>query len=263
MSPAARKTFNKTWTAFRKASKDLLVWIWSWVWGNATPINGGDAGHEDGLREAITLLGFLLAWQAALIAYIQTHPNPELMVVAVYVLVSLVPLIGIFSICTIRPPDSDEHVVKHSHRRIIWRLGVAGVFLVIGLASSYVGRMLPGQYETGTYLDTGAKYLGVNLERDAAPVTTSVWRASLSPRAAKHWRIDRVIVFRDKERTERLASLVPDSSKTTPSSAQGYFDAQLSRKYFFRIELEEIGTEVRNFNFSKEDLDFDLIPGVK
>jgi len=248
---------------FRDAVMGLLLWTRDWFYGNTVTVSGGDDEAEDGLREAITLLGILLAWQAALLVYVQSHPSWELSVIAVYVLVSMLPLVGILGICTTRRANSAAHAFKYTHRRLAWRLGIPAALLVTGLGFSYIAQILPGQYETGTYLDTGTKYLGVNLEREAVPVTTSTWRATLSERAAKHWRIDRVVAFRDKERTERLTSLTPDESKTTPASAVGYLDTQLSHKYYFRVELEEIGTEVRNFKFSKEDLDFKVIPGVK
>lgn len=178
MNPEAprRMPFWEALAAARDGLWGLLVWIWNWCWGNNLP----PGGREDGLRESITLFGFLLAWQAALLAYIQANPNPEFKVVAVYLIVSAVPLIGIFSICTARNDNSATHFVRSFHRRVGWRLGIISAFLVVGLAFSYLRGILPGQYVTGTYLDTGTKLLGVNLERDSCPVATSTWRASLS-----------------------------------------------------------------------------------
>ncbi len=226
----------------------FLSWIAALAWGNG--ITKG--GQDDGLREAITLLGFLLVWQLALLAYVQTNPIPELSVVTVYFVVSVLPLIGIFSICAAPEP-------KLYHRRIGFRLGMLAVVMVLCLGTSYVSRTLPGQFQTGTYLDSGNKLLGINLERLSAPSVTNQWTATLSERASRHWRIEEVLCFRDEQRKEPI-EVFHDTAKATPSSLEGSFDGPVSQKYYFRIDLEEIGTEKRDFDFSTEDIHFEIRP---
>ena len=228
----------------------MLAWLWRWLWGD----NSVAGGNSDGLREVITLLGFLLAWQAALLVYVQTHPSVKLSVVIIYILVSLLPLVGMFSICA-------EPEIKAHQRKIGWRLSVIGLIVVSCLAASYLKKVLPGQIETGTFLDTGTNYVAVNLERDVSRVVTATWHAKLSERAAKYWRIEQVLCFRDKERTDRISPFAADSSKSTQVSVVGYFSSQLSHTYYFLVVLEQISTELPNFKFSKEDdLFFDIAP---
>lgn len=242
---------------FGKASRAALDGVWGlllWFWGDS----GTPGGDEDGLREVVTLFGFLLVWQAALLAYVQSYPNVDYSLVAVYIVVSIVLLIGMFSIS--RTPTLKPH-----HSRIGWRLSMLGFVLVVCLGTSYVTYMLPGQYETGTFLDTGTTYLGVNLQREAVPFHASLWRAELSERATKHWRIEQVLCYRDNMRTDRITTFSHDPSLTKHGTLGGQFDTQGEHTYYFLVKLEEIGTEERNFKFSNEDLVFELTlePGTE
>lgn len=223
-----------------------FLWLLKILWGC-----GFTQGRtDDGLRESLTLLGFLLIWQAALLAYIQSHPIPEPRVVTVYVVISMLPLLGIFSICAVPR-------LKVYHRRISWRLGFTATLLVIGVAASYVRSMLPGQIQTGTYLDTGENLLAVNLEReDAPPDVTLSWTAELKERAAKYWTIESVLCFRDAQKIHPIEIFYDRTTRPPAPSLKGRFDGYAHRKFYFRVQLREI--QAPDFPFGMEELTFVL-----
>jgi len=231
------------------SARGFVAWFCKLVWGNGFTRSDDD----DGLGHAITLLGILMAWQLALLAYVQTEPTPEPRVVTVYIVVSMLPLLGIFWLCAV--PS-----LKLYHRRISWRLGLAAMLLVIGVAASYVSSMLPGQqFRTGTYINTGEELLAVSFARDAEPVESMTWNAALSLRASRYWAVEEVLCYRDAKHTDPVE--VRYDSGTAPTRSGG-FSGNRGHKYYFRVDLKKVGDGEPDFKFSMEDLAFRLEPAT-
>jgi hypothetical protein len=246
-----KKQGAKKWPTFAETVRgSVWYWLLARAWG-VNLVDGEPQGTKDGLGHAISLLGILLVWQGALIAYIQQNPNPQFRVFIVYVIVSLLPLIGMFSVAGV--PE-----VIMFHRRIAWRLSVLAAILVVSLGTSYYQRWLPGM-EKGTYPDTGNAYRGFYIDRVVVGTTHNNWTASLRAPANKSWRIQTVKCFKDQARTQEVQQFRRDSAKTTPEQLAGNFPAQLTDPYFFKVELEAIASGPK-YEPSKEDVLFELTP---
>jgi hypothetical protein len=129
------------WDLFRWCCRPI-GWLWCWVFSSGLEPNSD--GKASALGQLVTLQGIFWTSTLALVAYVQKAPDFELSVLAVYVVLAILPIGGVFILFRARQ-DAKRLLFDQGTRMFGKWVLASTLFAGTAAGIAYSSHALPGQ----------------------------------------------------------------------------------------------------------------------